>query len=255
MKRLFILTLLSFFIFISTAAQASCWSPEEVSRIDGFSELDETIILSFKDAVDCRPISGLAVTLGEQAFTSDEKGYINLPIGAFEDLDDEDLFIKVEKKSYIPLETDLRVRLGTVIDKRFLMSKELPLDNIRFVLQWGELPQDLDLHLLARNWHISFRDKKYVPKKARLDKDALRGYGPETITVESMDSSDEYALYVDNFSVGDDINNEAIVYVYTNNRLEKVVRLPDTMKRAVKILEVKKGQIAYFNKPVKRVNQ
>ena len=253
MKHLFIFTLLSCLISIPLSAHAACWSSEEISRIDVFSELDETIILSFKDAVDCKPIDKLTVSLGEQTFSSDERGFLTLPIEAFEEIDDEDLFIKVTRKGYIPLKTNLRVRLGTVIDKRFLMSKDLPINNVRFVLQWGDLPQDLDLHLLAKDWHISFRDKKNVPKKARLDKDALRGYGPETITMERIDSGAEYTLYVDNFSVGDDINNEAIVYVYANNRLEKVVRLPDTMKRAVKILEIKNGQISYINRPVKRV--
>lgn len=253
MKHLFIFTLLSCFVVMPLSAHAACWNSEEVSRIDGFSELDETIILSFKDAVDCKPITGLKVTFGEQNFSSDERGYLTMPIEAFEDLEDEDLFINATKKGYISLKTNARVRLGTVIDKRFLMSKDLPIDNIRFVLQWGDLPQDLDLHLVAKNWHISFRDKKHVPKKARLDKDALRGYGPETITMKTIDSNEEYTLYVDNFSVGDDINNEALVYVYANNRLEKVVRLPDTMKRAVKVVEIKNAQLSYINKPVKRV--
>lgn len=253
MKHLFIFTLLSYFISMPLGAHAACWNSEEVSQIDGFSELDESIILSFKDAIDCKPITELTVTFGEQTFSSDERGYLTLPVEAFEELDDEDLFIKAVRNGYIPLKTNLRVRLGTVIDKRFLMSKDLPIDSIRFVLQWGDVPQDLDLHLVSRKWHISFRDKKNIPNKAKLNTDALRGYGPETITMKSIDTNNEYTLYVDNFSVGDDINNEAVVYVYANNQLENEVRLPGTMKRAVEILKIKNGQLSYINKPVTEV--
>ncbi|MDH3975496.1 MAG: hypothetical protein OEV42_14560 [Deltaproteobacteria bacterium] len=133
------------------------------------------------------------------------------------------------------------------------MSKGLPLESARFVLQWGDEPQDLDLHLLSPNFHISFRHKKHVPQKARLDRDSLRGHGPETITLQKVSTSEKYEVYVDNFSVGEDINNEATVAVYMNNKLDRVVRLPDTAYKAVKILAIEKGQISYINKPVKRV--
>lgn len=253
MKHLLLSILISFAVLISHNAFASCWQSEEVSRIEGFSELDDIIVLSFKDALDCKPVEGLSVTIGGQSFETDAKGYLELPLEAFEELEDDELFIEAAKKGYMTLKTPVRARIGTVLDKRFLMSKDIPLESARFILQWGDEPQDLDLHLLSPNFHISFRHKKYIPQKARLDRDSLRGYGPETITLQKINSAEKYEVYVDNFSVGEDINSEATVAVYMNNKLDKIVRLPNTALGAVKILEIENGHVTYVNKPVKRV--
>jgi len=253
MKHLFFIFITSLILFTPFLSFAACWQSDEISRIEGFSELDEKIVFSFKDAVNCTPLEGVNVTMAGQSFTTDGKGYLVLPVEAFEDLEDDEILLQAQMKGYINLKTTVRARIGTVLDKRFLMSKDLPIESARFVLQWDIDPQDLDLHLVAPNFHISFRHKRHVPKKAKLDTDAMRGYGPETITIEKVGNSDKYELYVDNFSVGEDINNEATVTVYMNNKQDRVVRLPDTAYRAVKILQIENGQITYINKPVRKV--
>ena len=253
MKRFFFLIFLLLIAFTPILSFAACWQSDEISRIEGFSELEEEIILSFKDAVDCKPMEGVNVTLAGQIFTTDGKGYLVLPLEAFEELEDDEILLEAKKKGYITSKVQVRARIGTILDKRFLMSKDLPVESARFVLQWGDDPQDLDLHLVAPNFQISFRHRKHVPKKAKLDTDELRGYGPETITIEKVTNTDKYALFVDNFTVGEDINNEATVTVYMNNKQVKIVRLPDTVLRAVKILEIENGQVRYINKPVSKV--
>lgn len=255
MKYLIFLSLFLTAIFAPALSFSACWQSEEIAKIEGFSELEEEVILSFKDALDCLPVEGAAITLAGQTFETDSKGYLILPLEAFEEIEDDEVLIKAEKKGYITLESPVRVRIGTLLDKRFLMSKDLPVESARFVLQWGDEPQDLDLHLLSSDFHISFRHKKYIPQKARLDRDSLRGYGPETITLQKVNNKQKYHVFVDNFSVGEDINNEATVTVYINNKLDRVVRLPDTPMSAVKILEIENGHVSYVNKPVRKVKQ
>ena len=63
----------------------------------------------------------------------------------------------------------------------------------RIVLSWEHQPQDLDAHLLWRDSstgmdrHI-FHGKTYYAEdqSAWLDKDSMKGYGPESLTIEWM---------------------------------------------------------------------
>ncbi|MDH3975497.1 MAG: hypothetical protein OEV42_14565 [Deltaproteobacteria bacterium] len=59
MKHLLMLTVLAMAFFAPHHLFASCWQPDEIARIEGFSELEEEIILSFKDALDCKPLKAL----------------------------------------------------------------------------------------------------------------------------------------------------------------------------------------------------
>ena len=90
-------------------------------------------------------------------------------------------------------------------------------------------------------------------KRAKLDIDETDGYGPETITVEKTRKENQYRLFVHNYSGDEDINSEAVVYIYAYNKLNKIVRLPETSKNAVKILDIKGNRFFYVNKPVAKV--
>ncbi|MBA4382487.1 MAG: hypothetical protein C0406_07975, partial [Sideroxydans sp.] len=59
------------------------------------------------------------------------------------------------------------------------------LDGMRIVLNWGELPSDLDSHLIFPSNHIYFNSKTgSTSSDAKLDVDDTTSYGPETITIE-----------------------------------------------------------------------
>ena len=229
-----------------------CWDLKEKEDLE-FLELDGKMVFSFKDAVTCEPIEGATVIFGPKKMTTDFQGRVSLPVKLFEKLNDAVIPLKVEKDGYIALKTTVRVMAGTVWDKFFLLTKKLPLNSARFVLSWGEKPRDLDLHLVGSDFHISYRNMKSYANQAELDRDDTNGYGPETITLQRIEASKRYVLYVHNYSNDAKINQKARVYIYLNNRLDRVITLPQTSKRIVKVLEIYNKEASYINQPCDRM--
>jgi len=225
---------------------SECWDVTEISDI-AFQELDGAIVFSFKDAVSCLPVTGGIIRVNDRSLTTDANGYIKLPNSFFESIMDGNVLIVAKKRDYCTLKKNIRVMVGTVNDKRFLMSKQLPLGKARFVLQWGQKPNDLDLHLVAKDFHISYRNMKGAAQKAHLDRDDIASFGPETITLDNIIFSNKYDLYVHNFSGDSQFNGQAQVSVYKDSQLDQVVYLPKTKKRYVKVLEIIHNKINYVN--------
>jgi uncharacterized protein YfaP (DUF2135 family) len=75
------------------------------------------------------------------------------------------------------------------------------------VLYWGELPSDLDSHLVGpdvsgEKFHIYYSNMSYYSndvKMADLDLDDVSSYGPETTTIYSP-TDGMYAFYVHNYT-------------------------------------------------------
>ncbi|MDD3051913.1 MAG: hypothetical protein PHR06_12330 [Candidatus Cloacimonetes bacterium] len=248
MKRITILLLTVMILSLLTATD---WNNEEASHLS-FEELDDQIALSFRDAVDANPISNISVKILDTIFETDVRGMIKFPIEMIEYMDDEDIAFVASKKGYITLNGVMKVRSGSVYFKDFVMSREIPLEKVRFVLQWDKKPNDLDLHLRSENFHISYRNMRNIPNKAILDRDDLDGYGPETITLDRIEE-EEYKLYVHNYSNETKINSKAILYVYAENSLVKTICLPETKKRFIRVLRIVGKEIFYENTELDRI--
>ena len=246
-KRYLSLVLLLFFPVSSMA----CWTAKERSEIDGFAELDDILILSFKDAIDCKPVSNAQVMIGDTQYEADARGYLKLPMEPFSSRMDAKAAIKISKQGYITLATDLIVEAGTVLNRKMVLSPALPPGKVRFVLSWNSEPEDLDLHLKGPGFHISYRNMKNAPNKANLDQDEREGYGPETITLDRITNA-SYGLWVDNFSDDESFQGSEQVFVYSGDRLIKKIQLPRTSQRAVKILEIRQGNFEFINLPSSR---
>ena len=100
-----IISLMALFPLLTQA----CWSLQERKEINGFSELDDELILSFKDAIDCKAITNAKVMIGEARFKTDDRGYVSLPMGPFAEQMDAALSIQVQRQGYVTLKTQLRV--------------------------------------------------------------------------------------------------------------------------------------------------
>jgi hypothetical protein len=248
---LFFRLALSVFLCTPLFAQA-CWPLDERKEIDGFSELDDVLILSFKDALNCRPLDGTLVVIGDSEFRADDRGYVKLPMAPFTEQMDARLTIRISRSGYIPLTTDLVVAAGTVLNRRMVLSPALPPGKVRFVLHWGLQPEDLDLHLKGPGFHISYRNMKDAPNRAKLDHDELEGLGPETITLDRTRPNAHYGLWVDNYSGDETFTGGERVYVYVGDRLLKEIRLPRSSRRAVHILDIDGGQFRFINTPSER---
>ena len=232
-------------------AQA-CWPLQERKEINGFSELDEVLILSFKDAIDCKAITDAQVTIGESVFNTDFRGYVSLPMGGFAEQMDARLAIQVKRAGYVTLKTHLRIEAGTVLNKSLVMSRVLPPGKLRFVLQWDAEPKDLDLHLKGPGFHVSYRDMKNVTNTVKLDRDELEGYGPETITLHRLDKTAAYSLWVDNYSNDEDFSGVESVLVYVGDRVMYNIEIKPGKQRAIHVLNINQSEFKLINKASSR---
>lgn len=240
LKKLLLTTLLTL-----TANAQSCWSTLELARY-AQDELDGKATLSIKDAVSCKAVPNAEFYLGKMKFKANAKGLVHLPTPP-EDMD-RLLPITMKADGYITAHEKVMVTFGSYWTKQFLLSKKLPPQSARFVLSWGDKPSDLDIHLVAKSYHISYRNTKNIPSKARLDRDATNGYGAETITVDALDSKDEYKVLVYNYSNNAHIDNKGQVRVYANNELDGTVTLPRTSDRCLEVASIKDNVITYETK-------
>jgi hypothetical protein len=161
-------------------------------------ELEGLVALRFGSALDNKPVAGAAVEIpGVGTFTTDRDG-----IAAFQPPEDGCYVLTFSREGFITAEFEAEVALGAVFHNRFAVSPVLAGGAYRVVLEWGEGPKDLDLHLEKEgSYHISWRDARSAGDEgALLDRDVREGFGPETITVARSDSRAVYSIFVTDYS-------------------------------------------------------
>lgn len=238
-------TFLALAILCSGACLAeSLWTVQEIAEIDGFSVFKGVVAMKFKDAVSGVPVRGIRFEMGTAVFKGDEYGLVIFPLALVEDIDDEDRPFVVSAPGYVPLKDELQIRLGDVLVKRFVMTREIPLDQVRIVLEWERRPSDLDAHLVGPGFHISYRNMRSSSGNATLDRDAMQGFGPETITILGIRREARYEFSIENYS-GEAPISGAKVSVYLDNRLDRVIRVPETRQKSVTIFTIVEKKVTY----------
>jgi hypothetical protein len=238
---------LLFAIALPPCFAQSLWIMQEIAEIDGFSELDDILALKFKDSVSGAPIPGVRVELARKSYRADSSGLVELPIQLVKGVDDDDIAFSASAQGYVTLEDKMRVRLGSVVSKRFLMTKGFQLNQARFVLEWERKPADLDAHLVGPGFHVSYQKMRSAPGDASLDRDARQGYGPETLTLLNIRNDATYALSVENYSKESHRLNIKVT-VYFDNRVHRVLFYPEVRQNSLTILTIERGQILYYER-------
>jgi uncharacterized protein YfaP (DUF2135 family) len=89
---------------------------------------------------------------------------------------------------------------------------------------------------------------------AKLDHDAMNGYGPETITLNSLDSDGKYEFYVHDFSDKNKSNStglsrlKAIVKIFSSSGLQKIYKVTtDNIGVTWKVFRIEHGEIMDVN--------
>lgn len=99
---------------------------------------------------------------------------------------------------------------------------ELTSGQYRIVLTWGENPRDLDSHLiLPNNDDVYYGDQVADDHSANLDWDDTSSYGPETITIDTMNPGDYYYSVHHYAGTGTIGTSGAVVKVYNSSGLWK----------------------------------
>ena len=102
---------------------AGGWAINEKTYLEGFSELEEKQIISFKDSVNSQPIHGAAVEVFGELMYSDKNGYLSLPKDKLKGVLHEYIPLKVKKAGYRELNDLLEIELESVTNKFFIMEK------------------------------------------------------------------------------------------------------------------------------------
>jgi len=183
------------------------------------------LVLRFINAENGAPVEEATVVIdGEGAYTTDMPGkiYIELP-------DDGTYALQFSKEDFITAIYPFEVVAGTLFSNRFSVSPVIEMGAFRVVLDWGKNPKDLDAHFIKEgDYHISYQDMHNTTDgRTKLDRDDLKSFGPETITVKEIDEGATYTYYVKNFSDRKSPRSKALskskatVRVYGDNRLLK----------------------------------
>ena len=202
-QRLLPALLLALFIAAVTASRAHAADAKTTreNAASSMDSLDDKLTLYFRDAVTGLAVSSADVTLEGASAATDAGGKATFPFPKVSAEEDQTVVAEFSKKGYVTSRIPLLFRLGMIFDVHYSISPTLPADNLRFVLDWGDEPPDLDAHLVKQGaYHISYHDSHDVAHEATLDHDAKYGLGPETITLKHLDPAATFAYYVHDYS-------------------------------------------------------
>jgi hypothetical protein len=221
---------------------------------DAFKELeDSSLTLRFINALNGKSIPDAVVSIeqvGDLTTDFEGKALFKPPF------DNGQLKVEFKCKGYVPSIFKIEIMAGSIFLNRFSISPNLLQGAIRIVLDWDQEPKDLDAHLMKEGaYHISYRDMRASSDgKVTLDHDATHGYGPETITVNSIDKDGTYEFVVHNFSEIHKNNSRGLseskgsVKVYSSTGLLKMYQVPtDQSGLYWKVFRIEKGDLVDVN--------
>ncbi|MBN2412799.1 PKD domain-containing protein [candidate division KSB1 bacterium] len=207
------------------------------------------------DATTGNPIQGATVSIGDSSTTTDAQGnysFDHIPASMltadfsgsprsgyapltvqFTDLSSSGMqLVTATATGYYNYSRYIYVSTsGTTLN--ITLSPVFTEGDLRLVLSWDDLPQDMDIHLITpeiggKPYEVSYRNtgSKNSPPYAVLDIDDTNGSGPETITVYSLVTG-TYKCYVENFSKTPAITtSNGIVQVYGTTGLLHTISVP-----------------------------
>ncbi len=249
MKRIVIILCMLITPFILTAQYEKM-----LETMEDEEELLENgkLVLRFINAETGAPVDDATVVvdkIGEYTTDMLGKAYIELP-------EDGTYALEFSKEGFITAIYPFEIVAGTIFYNRFSVSPVIEMGAIRLVLDWGKSPKDLDAHLIKEgDYHISYQDMHNSEDgTAKLDRDDLKKFGPETITVKNIDEGATYTYFVKNFSDKKSPRSKALskskaaVRVYGDNQLLKTyIITPDQKGTTWMVFTIEGGEIKDVN--------
>lgn len=247
-RRNLILTLILLIYFVPAFAQDNSLHSK---AHDVFDELSEgKLVLHFFNALNGKGIPNADVNIEQ---IGDLKSDVEGRVLFASPIDNGTLKVSFQSKGYASSVFTIELMAGTIFFNRFSVSPSLLRGQIRIVLDWDKNPPDLDAHLVKQGaYHISYRDMKTSSdSQAQLDHDATTGYGPETITISSIDPGGSYDFFVHNFTDRNATNSlnlsesKATIKVFSSQGLIKIYHItPEIIGRYWKVFRIEHGEVS-----------
>lgn len=253
--------------------------PEVVTYIDTVTLYDEkwsdsvflTVHGHVSNAMDGKDVEGatvrfrngwnnttgkyLSTIFGEEKATTDSSGNYSemLYVGAYT--------AEISKRGFVTAYANIVASPKDGIQYAAI-TPILDENEYRIILTWGDLPQDLDAHIMGTVdgilYHVYYGNKTYIHNDktiASLDWDDTSSYGPETITLSWTENNGSCAYYVNDFSNGRDDNSMGLSYssakvvVYKGNTLLTTYNVPVGYKGTKwQVFEINNGTLKTVNK-------
>jgi hypothetical protein len=220
------------------------------------------LALWFTDAETGEAVEGADFSIeGYGRCTTDKDGLAVFPrtLDDGTELSDGDHQFTIQKDGYMTVTDTFTIFGGSIYQHKFSLPRSVQEKSVKIILDWGSAPRDLDAHLVKENgWHVSAADShRSTDGAARLERDDKFSYGPETITLSTIDTSSVYHFYVQDNSDADYpsalklARSGAVVRIYIDNKLVYIFRIPEQQKGIYwNVFDIKNGTV----KPVNNVS-
>ena len=207
--------------FTFIASDGSLNSNEAVVNIN-VTEILGTIQGAITNALNGTSISDVTVIINDLEAITDHNGMYTI----YTELINGDYQVNTSSESFCPylgfFEIPANYELANYT-YNFSLSPIPEAGQIRMVLNWGELPSDLDSHLKTpeiegQEHHIYFANRGNSDSSpyATLDWDVVSGYGPETMTI-NQSFSGNYIYYIYQYSSLGSLNeSEGTIQIYNS---------------------------------------
>ncbi|MFZ4619618.1 MAG: YfaP family protein [Bacteroidota bacterium] len=235
---------------------AGAYAQVTTKSADVFEELESgNLTLRFYNAVKGTPIEGGEVSIESVGdLVTDEEGKVVFA----PPVENGVLQVVFRADRFIPTEFPIEIMAGTLFFNRVSISPMMDIKFVRIVVDWDKEPRDLDAHFVkggTNGYHISFRNMRVLADgSGMLDIDAMQGYGPETITVNSVATQSSYEYSVLDYTNQSNRNSKALsdskatVKVYGDGKLLKVIQVPRKKEGNVwKVFKIEQGQVREIN--------
>ncbi len=146
----------------------------------------------------------------------------------------DNVLVTASSSGYQPFSMVLPVGDNETVQQDIvLVPSALSADQYRFILTWGQDPQDLDSHLwgptgVGQHFHVCFwnRGTLLAAPYAELDVDDMYSFGPETVTL-LPEYEGQYVYAVHEWTgTGTLATSSAVVQIYAGNSLIRVLDVP-----------------------------
>lgn len=244
------LLLMLFSLLISTTS---------IAQLKKSTREGNTLSGKVTNAINGQAVEGAVVEIDELSATTDAEGNYsieNVPAGSvtanfmatptngesplnvqFTDLSTStSQLVKCSATDFITYNNNqVNIPEGSNVTLNISLSPTVPEGGMRFVLNWGENPSDLDSHLRTPEiegnlYHVyyEFPGNETTAPYATTDFDVESGFGPETITIYDFFSGD-YHYYVQHYiGLGELSTSEAVVQIYNETGLIHTIQVPTT---------------------------
>jgi uncharacterized protein YcfL len=186
-----------------------------------------TIMGSVSNALDGNPLDSVDVTVtgpAQRSVKTNSDGTFSmaeLPYGAYQVVASKTGFNQGPPRTVLLSQP--------MVSLNFVLTPVLDFNQYRAVLTWGAEPHDLDLHLWTLGTEIYFSHTGSLDTipYAFLDVDNVSGYGPETITIDTLLDTCKFSVH--NYSRSPDITvSRAHIDFYKGSSLIRSFDVPTT---------------------------